>query len=81
MPEYDDTNRGVLFRNQQKKSDKSPDFSGKVNVNGTEYRLAGWFKEPRSGNGNKFISLSVSEADQEGSRQAAPAKSGSDTEW
>lgn len=58
MSDYDNTNRGVLFREQEKKSDKSPDYTGKVDVDGKEYRLAGWIKDGKRG---KFLSLAVSE--------------------
>ncbi len=59
MPDYDNTNRGILFREQEKKSEKSPDFTGKINVNGKDYRLAGWMKVGKTG--TKFTSLAVSE--------------------
>jgi uncharacterized protein (DUF736 family) len=54
---YDDTNRGALFKNEKKKSDKSPDFTGKLNVDGKDYRLAGWFKVSKGG--LRYTSLSV----------------------
>lgn len=55
--QYDDTNRGVLFKNHKKESEKHPDYTGKVNVDGTDYRLSAWIKEGKAG---KFMSLSVS---------------------
>lgn len=54
---YDNTNRGVLFRNEQKRSDKQPDYSGTFNKDGTEFKIAGWEKVGKSG--KAFISLSV----------------------
>ena len=71
MTEYDNTNRGVLFREQEKKSDNHPDYTGTVNVNGEEFRLAGWIKQSQAG--NKFLSLAVSEP-----REAVAASASSD---
>ena len=38
-------NSGILFRNDDKKNDRAPDYSGKLDVEGHEYRLAGWIKQ------------------------------------
>ena len=65
---YDNTNTGVLFKNEKKSSEKSPDFTGKVDINGKEYRLAGWFKFG-SKSGTKFISLKASEPDEKYERK------------
>lgn len=54
--EFDDTNRWKLFREKEKKSDKHPDFTGEVNIEGTTYRLAGWVQEGKSG---RFFTGSV----------------------
>jgi hypothetical protein len=55
MPQYDDTNRGVLFPEREKKGEKHPDYTGKIDVNGQVYRLAAWIKS------KGVLSLSVSE--------------------
>jgi uncharacterized protein (DUF736 family) len=58
--EYDNTNKGVLFRDAEKaEGSKKPDYTGKLNVNGKDFRLAGWLREAK--NGTKFLSLSISE--------------------
>lgn len=56
MPEYDNTNRGVLFKNDRKESDKHPDYRGSINVDGVEFWLAAWIKPGQKG---KFMSLSI----------------------
>lgn len=53
---FDNTNRGILSRNTNRKSDSHPEFSGTINVDGTDYWLSAWVKE---GNKGKFFSLSV----------------------
>lgn len=58
MSEYDNTNRGVLFQNHKKKSDKSPDYTGKINVDGVDKEISAWIKQGRKG---EFFSLSVKE--------------------
>jgi hypothetical protein len=54
--QFDETNRWKLFRNTEKKGERSPDFSGEVNIDGAIYRLNGWVQE---GNGKKFFSGTV----------------------
>lgn len=54
----DRDNTGVLFKNNKKTSDKHPDFTGNITVNGKKLRLSAWTKDGKAG---KFISLSVSD--------------------
>lgn len=58
MSQYDNTNSGILSRNERKEKDTHPDFTGQINVEGVDYWLSGWIKERRDGSG-KFFSLSV----------------------
>lgn len=57
MTTYDNTNRGSLFTNDRKTTDKHPDLKGSINVEGKEYWLSGWFKTGKTGG---FTSLSIS---------------------
>lgn len=54
MSEYDNTNSFVLFRVENKQSDKHPDFSGSINHDGKEFFLDAWLNEDR--NGRKYFS-------------------------
>lgn len=51
--------RGNLFKAspETKKTDKHPDYFGKVNVNGEVMMLSGWMRESQAG--NNYISLNV----------------------
>ena len=67
MPrDYDNTNSGALFRNEDKQSDKHPDYRGSINVDGVDYWLSAWMKTSKKG--ERFMSLAVKPKDQ---RQAA----------
>jgi len=58
MSNYDNTNSGVLFKNDKKGNEKAPDYKGKVNIEGKEKDIAGWIREGKSG---KFISIKISD--------------------
>ena len=57
MTQYDDTNRGALFKNDKKATDNHPDYRGSINVGGQEFWISSWLKTAKSG--QKFMSLSV----------------------
>lgn len=49
MAEYDDSNRFVLFKQDKGDNPSRPDYTGSINVEGKEYRLAAWISESKSG--------------------------------
>jgi hypothetical protein len=57
--QYDNTNKGVLFKNKRKESDRHPDMTGTINIDGTEYWFSGWVKH--SDKAGKFISVAIGE--------------------
>ncbi len=58
MPrEYDNTNRGALFKNDKGGVETRPDYRGSINVDGKEFWIDSWLKTSKKG--EKFMSLSV----------------------
>lgn len=58
MSDYDNTNKGVLFKNDPGDNPKRPQYRGSLNVNGADYNISAWIRESRK-DGSKFMSLSV----------------------
>ncbi len=42
MTEYDNNNRGAIWGNKDRKTDKHPDFKGEAMIDGKEYWVAAW---------------------------------------
>ena len=59
MTEYDNNNRGALWNNDRKQSDKHPDLSGSIMIDGKEYWVSGWKKKQGQGDRAPVVSLSV----------------------
>ncbi len=51
--------RGVLNPNNNKKTEKSPDYFGSIEIGDTEYKLAAWQNKNKK-SGEEFLGLSVS---------------------
>ncbi len=57
--EYDNTNRGTLFKNtRQRDGKKDPEYAGSINVEGVEYWLDAWLNTAKK-DGKKFFGLKV----------------------
>lgn len=69
--QYDNSMRGVLFRNDKKDSEKHPDYKGNGEVNGVEVWISAWIKTSQRTN-TKYMSLSFE--NKEG--QVVPGASG-----
>lgn len=63
MTEYDNSNRGALFKNDRKEKETHPDYKGSVNAAGVDYWLSAWLNESRDG--KKYMSLSLQPKEQQ----------------
>ena len=73
---YDNTNRGMLTRNDKQGNESRPDYRGSINVAGVDYWISGWLREGREGTkleGQKYMSLSVQPKDASYPAASAPA--------
>ena len=75
---YDNTNSGLLAKNDKQGNESRPDYRGSINVEGVDYWLSAWIKTGRDGTklaGQKYMSLSVQPKDASygGAPAAAPA--------
>ncbi len=59
MAEYDNTNRGTLFKNDRKSQENHPDYRGTINVNGVDKDISAWIKVAASG--VKYLSIAASD--------------------
>lgn len=78
MSDYDNTNRGALFKNDKGDNPKRPDYTGTLDVGGVPHKLSAWLRESKKG--DKFLSISVepSEPKQERPAKAKPQQQDDD---
>jgi hypothetical protein len=67
---YDNTCRGAIWPNRNKKTENHPDFTGSLNVDGVEYFLDAWKKKPDASDRAPSLSIKVKRKDVQ--PQAAP---------
>lgn len=72
---YDNTNRGFLRKNDKAKTEKSPNYTGSINVEGQEYWVSGWLAEHENMGGKYFrLSLKNKDAPYKPDEQSVPEK-------
>lgn len=77
MKEFDNTNRGQIWKNDRKEKDTHPDYKGSINIKGVEYWLSGWAKKKDAHPKAPLVSFSAQEKDEahnqgmDSARQAA----------
>jgi hypothetical protein len=73
---YDNTNSGLLAKNDKQGNENRPDYRGSINVDGRDYWLSAWIKTGRDGtklSGQKYMSLSVQPKGDWGTPAPAPS--------
>jgi hypothetical protein len=77
MTQYDNTNSGMLARNKNRSTDKHPEYTGSLNVEGVGFWVSAWVNTGRAGSkmeGVKFFSIKINRKEQ---AARAPANYGS----
>ena len=64
MPEYDNTNRGSVWVNDKKLSDKHPDLNGSLDVDGVEYWVSAWKRKEGANPKAPVLSFSIKRKDE-----------------
>ena len=63
---------GGLFLEKEKRSERSPDYSGKISVDGSLMRAVAWETKAKN-SGKSFLSLKISEQREQQQTQSQPA--------
>lgn len=65
---YDNTNRGAMWPNADKASEKHPDFKGSLDVNGREYWVSGWRRKEGANPAAPLITFTIEAKQQDSGR-------------
>lgn len=77
MTQYDNTNSGLLAKNDRREKETQPEYRGKINIEGVEYWLSAWVKVGREGTklaGQKYFSLSATPIEEPRHAPAPPQR-------
>lgn len=75
MSEYDNTNRGAIWKNEDKEDDRHPDFKGSLNVNGEEFWVSAWRRKEGASLKAPALSFQI-KPKEEKQQKPAPKKHG-----
>jgi hypothetical protein len=62
--DYDNNNRGSIWKNDKKETEKHPDFTGSLNVNGQEFWVSAWKRRPDQSDKAPALSFSIKAKDE-----------------
>tara|TARA_B110000902_G_scaffold162787_1_gene186186 strand:+ start:1463 stop:1732 length:270 start_codon:yes stop_codon:yes gene_type:complete len=75
--QYDNTNRGAVWKNNKKETEKHPDLTGSLNVNGQEFWVSAWKRQAGANEKSPVLSLSIKAKEDSATSRQATASSGS----
>lgn len=75
MTDFDNTNRGSIWKNERKENDKHPDFTGSLNVNGQEFWVSAWKRKEGAAAKAPALSFSIKPKEDQ-PRKVDPISSG-----
>lgn len=61
--DYDNTNKGAVWKNDKKETDRHPDFKGNINVEGVEYWVSGWKRGANDSPQSPAMRLAITKKD------------------
>lgn len=64
-------NSGILSKNQKRKSDKHPEYTGSAEIDGVEYWLGAWVNESDKG---KYFKISFTRKEEQSQQQSASSQ-------
>lgn len=74
MTEYDNTNRGSIWKNEDMREGKNdPQFKGSLNVDGVEYWVSAWKRKEGSSPKAPVLSFSIKPKEEKSISQRAQA--------
>ena len=74
MTEYSNDNRGAVWRNEKKTTEKHPDFTGKATIDGVDYYVSAWRRGPDDNPKAPALRFSVTPVAEVATREIQQAK-------
>ena len=63
MAEFDNKNRGAIWKNDKKETEKHPDFRGELNVDGVDFWVSAWRRAPGAPEKAPALSFAITPKD------------------
>lgn len=74
---YDNTNTGMMMRNSNRETERHPEFTGSLNVDGVDYWLSAWVNTGKEGSkiaGQKYFSIKITLKEAKGAAKKGAKK-------